>query len=74
DAYRLVQRNAMATWDERRPFIDVLRADPEVAAKLDDTALTACFDLKKALSNVSRTFESLDATLAASLSSVSTSS
>ena len=71
DAYRLVQRNAMATWDERRPFIDVLSADPEVAAKLDQATLAACFDLKKALSNVSRTFESLDATLAAPLSSPS---
>ena len=30
DAYRMVQRNAMKTWDERRPFLDVLREDPEV--------------------------------------------
>ena len=35
DAYRMVQRNAMKTWEERRPFLDVLREDPEVTAALD---------------------------------------
>ena len=64
DAYRLVQRNAMATWEQRRPFIEVLRADAEVAAALPDDRLVACFDLTKALANTSRTFEILDATLA----------
>lgn len=64
DAYRLVQRNAMATWEQRRPFIEVLRADAEVAAALPDDRLVACFDLTKALANTSRTFDVLDATLA----------
>ena len=64
DAYRLVQRNAMATWEQRRPFIEVLRADGEVAAALPDDRLAACFDLTKALANTSRTFDILDVTLA----------
>ena len=60
DAYRMVQRNAMKTWDERRPFIDVLRDDPEVVAAISNEALEACFDLTKAVANIGRTFEVLD--------------
>ena len=60
-AYRMVQRNAMKTWDERRPFIEVLRDDPEVVAALDPQTLDACFDLQKAVANVGRTFDVLDA-------------
>ena len=33
DAYRAVQRNAMTTWESRRPFLDVLREDPDVARR-----------------------------------------
>ena len=60
DAYRMVQRNAMKTWDERRPFIDVLRDDPEVVAAISADALEGCFDLTKAVANIGRTFDVLD--------------
>jgi adenylosuccinate lyase len=61
DAYRIVQRNAMATWEQRRPFLDVLREDADVRAALPDERLAACFDLKRALANVGRVFDALDA-------------
>jgi adenylosuccinate lyase len=61
DAYRVVQRNAMKTWDERRPFFDVLREDADVVATLPAATLEACFDLKRAVANVGRTFDVLDA-------------
>jgi adenylosuccinate lyase len=61
DAYRLVQRNAMRTWEERRPFLDVLREDPEVTGVLPATRLEECFDLERAVANVGRTFAVLDA-------------
>jgi adenylosuccinate lyase len=61
DAYRMVQRNAMRTWEERRPFLDVLREDPEVTDALPTATLEACFDLKRAVANVGRTFDVLDA-------------
>ena len=61
DAYRTVQRNAMLTWEARRPFLDVLREDADVRAALSDDRLAACFDLSTALSNVDRTFDALDA-------------
>jgi adenylosuccinate lyase len=62
EAYRLVQRNAMRTWEERRPFLDVLRSDPEVVEALGDARLVECFDLDHALANAGRAVELLDAT------------
>jgi adenylosuccinate lyase len=60
-AYRIVQRNAMTAWEERRAFHDLLVADPEVNAALDDKALAACFDLDHAVANIGRFFHALDA-------------
>ena len=60
DAYRVVQRNASRTWEERRPFIDVLREDPEITKTLTDEQLAGCFDLKRAIANIDRTFAVLD--------------
>lgn len=61
DAYRMVQRNAMATWEQRRPFLDVLRSDPEVLGALGEERLAACFDLKSALGNADHAVRALDA-------------
>lgn len=49
DAYRLVQRNAMAVWQAPAPraptaLLDQLRADSEVAGTLSEAGLAACFD------------------------------
>jgi adenylosuccinate lyase len=60
DAYRVVQRNAMRSWQEEQPFRDVLRSDSEVTAVLDEARIDACFDLKRALANVGRVFDALD--------------
>jgi adenylosuccinate lyase len=60
DAYRLVQRNAMRAWQEERSFRELLADDAGVRAVLDDARLDACFDLKRALANVGRTFDELD--------------
>jgi adenylosuccinate lyase len=43
-AYEVVQRNAMRAWEERRPFLECLEADPEVSRRLGPEALKACFD------------------------------
>jgi len=59
DAYRIVQHAATRTWEEARPFQDVLRDDPEVTAALSDERLEACFDLPRALAHVDRVFDSL---------------
>jgi adenylosuccinate lyase len=59
DAYRMVQRNAMRSWEDRRAFLDVLRGDPDVTAALDDATLVSCFDLGRSLSNAGRTVDAL---------------
>ncbi|MFN8034857.1 MAG: adenylosuccinate lyase [Acidimicrobiia bacterium] len=62
EAYRIVQRCAMATWEQRRPFVEVLREDPDARAALTDEQLAACFDLERALANAHRTVDALAAT------------
>jgi adenylosuccinate lyase len=60
-AYRIVQSSAMAAWEERRPFAEILRENPEVTSRLSEERLAACFDLKAALANSGRVFDALDA-------------
>jgi len=45
DAYRLVQRNAMRTWKKEGPLADLLKADPEVSARLTAGEIDALFNL-----------------------------
>jgi adenylosuccinate lyase len=52
EAYEVVQRCSMQAADERRQLRDTLAADPEVAARLSDEALAACFDESHFLRNV----------------------
>jgi adenylosuccinate lyase len=56
DAYRLVQRNAMKTWNEGRDFLTELKADKEVTAKLKPAELEAMFDLGYHLKHVDTIF------------------
>jgi len=44
DAYKLVQRNAMVSWKERRPFRELLDADSEITSRLDKAAFNELFD------------------------------
>jgi adenylosuccinate lyase len=46
DAYRLVQRNAMVVWRERKDFLTLLKADPDVSGALSDQQLESVFDLE----------------------------
>ncbi len=47
DSYRIVQRNAMKVWesDGEIALLDLLKADPDVSAKLSDTELEERFNL-----------------------------
>jgi adenylosuccinate lyase len=45
DAYALVQRNAMKTWEHGKDFLTELKADKEVVAKVPAKDLEAMFDL-----------------------------
>jgi adenylosuccinate lyase len=56
-AYEIVQRLAMQAWKERRSFLELLAADPEVAARLTPDDLKACFDPAWYTRNVDAVFE-----------------
>jgi adenylosuccinate lyase len=45
DSYRLVQKNAMRTWNGEGPLLDLLKADPEVTKALSASELEVLFDL-----------------------------
>ncbi|MEN6543567.1 adenylosuccinate lyase [Parvibaculum sp.] len=45
DSYRLVQRNAMPVWRGEGNFLELLKADKDVSAKLSDKELEELFDL-----------------------------
>ena len=56
DAYRLVQRHAMRAWDEGLDFPELVRADGEIAGRVD---LDAVFDLAVYTRHVDVVFERL---------------
>ena len=57
DAYRLVQRNAMAVWAEGSRLEDRLKQDPEIALHLSPAEIEALFDLRHHLKHVDTIFE-----------------
>src|ERR1700760_3858998 len=58
DAYRLVQRNAMKVWSgESNDFLGLLKADPDVKAKLSDKELEENFDLAHHFKQVDTIFK-----------------
>ena len=59
DSYRLVQRNAMKVWesDGALSLLDLLKADPEVAALLSDEQIEERFDLGYHFKHVDTIFE-----------------
>ena len=62
DAYRIVQRNAMATWERLdspggRSFRDNLLADPEVAGRISAAAVDAAMDPAMHLRAVDHVFD-----------------
>jgi len=59
DAYRVVQRNAMKSWEQQLDFRTLLEADSDVT--LDASALDDAFDLQRSLRNLDRVVQALDA-------------
>ena len=63
DAYRIVQRNAMAVWEDRSSgkgtleLRAALENDPQVTEKLDKEALDTIFDYDAYTKNISRIIE-----------------
>jgi adenylosuccinate lyase len=57
EAYALVQRNAMKTWEKGLDFLTELKADADVTAKLSPAALEAMFDNGYHLKHVDTIFK-----------------
>lgn len=57
DSYRLVQRNAMPAWRGEGAFLDNLKADSDVTARLSEAALDELFDLSYHTKNVDVIFK-----------------
>ena len=56
EAYRLIQRNAMAVWNEGSSFKDRLAADPEIVEHFSKGELEKLFDLNYFLKHVDTIF------------------
>jgi adenylosuccinate lyase len=56
DAYRLVQKHAMASWHGGNRFADLLKADPEIARYLKPDAIDASFEAAYHLKHVDTIF------------------
>jgi len=52
EAYRLVQKNAMAVWQKKGTLRELLGNDPEVRKWLDEAELDRAFDLEKQMEHV----------------------
>ena len=57
DAYKMVQRNAMRTWQTRIPLRETLAEDQELGALLSAQELDAIFDPERMLKNVDVIFQ-----------------
>lgn len=60
DAYAMVQRNAMAAWEEGRHLKELLKSDPDVTQHLDPDEIEACFDHTRYLQGAEVVFERLE--------------
>jgi len=62
DAYKLVQRNAMKSWQGSRSFLKLLKADDEVTAAIAPPDLARIFDYQHYLQHVDEIFQRLGLT------------
>jgi len=58
-AYRMVQRHAMAAWKTKRNLRDLIESDPEIMAKISATDLDQVFNLATHFRDVRRTFKAV---------------
>lgn len=59
DAYKIVQKHALQSWDEGGSFRDALLADPQVAQYVTPQQLDALFDHEEQLANIDAIFARL---------------
>ncbi len=57
DAYDLTQRNAMRVWDEGKDYLELVKADPDIEARLSPDEIERVFSLDHYLRNIDAIFE-----------------
>jgi adenylosuccinate lyase len=62
EAYKMVQRNAMKSWEKSKDFLKLLKADKEVIEKISPEELDSIFDYKYYLRFVDEIFKRLGLT------------
>ncbi len=60
DAYKLVQKNAMKVWEDKKDFKELLKLDSEILNLVTENEIDSLFDLNKILININKVFERLD--------------
>ena len=58
-AYKLVQKHAMKAWRERVSFIEGLKSDPEISARISPAELEGVFDYGYHLKHIDTAFQRL---------------
>jgi adenylosuccinate lyase len=62
EAYRIVQANAMKAWEEKKSFLSLLEAEPQLATWLSKPELASLFDYDYYLKYIDGVFERLGLT------------
>ena len=57
DAYKLVQKNAMRVWKEKKDFKKILKEDPEIMDHLSEKKVDKLFNLDKILININKIYK-----------------
>ncbi len=57
EAYQLVQRHALRSWEEKRPLLQLLQSDPAITQHLSSETLATLFNPNRALRYVDTIFE-----------------
>ena len=60
DAYKLVQKNAMKVWEDKKDFKELLKLDSEILNLISENEIDSLFDLDKILININKIFKRLD--------------
>ena len=57
--YKLVQKNAMQVWTEKKDFKQLLKLDADILNLISTDEIDSLFDLDKILININKIFERL---------------
>jgi adenylosuccinate lyase len=57
EAYAMIQRNAMRSWDEGLDFRELVSSDPDISRALKPEQIAKAFDVRSQFRNVGRVFE-----------------